>query len=563
MSGVSFDDLVAVAALGVSRKGFAAAELDGPAAGYAGVLDARDPAAALLDAAALLTVAGRAGVLPPRASRGDGHDETAGGGPATGLAGDAIARAGRERELSARGGRLLARLGGLDRQRGTGVKDTVLLADLLIAMRDADYVLPAPLLPALLDIGSHTAALRPLAASVLGPRGVWLAGHRTDWREVADAGPAVAPSAEGLALGAQAGGPDGEGDPEVWRVGRPSERLAFLAGLRERDPGAARELLAAGWPRESKSERTRLIGALGHGLSAEDEEFLENALGDRAAEVRQAASQLLALLPGSAFSRRAAERAAAVLWLDGHGPGTTLVAHLSDDVDQVAVRDGLGPRSPAYWVDDTAWRLSQQIAGVPLSYWTAHFRLTPAQIVALPIRDAAAIEVRAGWRMAAARQANADPELADWALALLDADVGVVNRPPSVWIPDAALSALLPADLRAARAAALLTEASSDANHPRAYAARLELASHPVPWSAMLADAVLYALDREIRRPKLTVLSQTVVETAGRGMPATGGKDYAAELTRLANSLPQSWLPEVLAAAETITLRRAFLAELR
>ena len=55
----------------------------------------------------------------------------------------------------------------------------------------------------------------------------------------------------------------------------------------------------------------------------------------------------------------------------------------------------------------------------------------------------------------------------------------------------------------------------------------------------------------------------TVVETAGRGMPATGGKDYAAELTRLANSLPQSWLPEVLAAAETITLRRAFLAELR
>ena len=113
-------------------------------------------------------------------------------------------------------------------------------------------------------------------------------------------------------------------------------------------------------------------------------------------------------------------------------------------------------------------------------------------------------------------------------------------------MPDAALSALLPADLRAARAAALLTEASSDANHPRAHAARLELASHPVPWSAVLADAVLHAVDREIRRPKLTVLSQTVVEPAGRGMPATGGKDYAAELTRLANSLPQSWLPECL-----------------
>jgi hypothetical protein len=219
VSGVSFDDLVAVAALGVSRKGFAAAELDGLAAGYAGVLDARDPAAALLDAAALLTVAGRAGVLPPRASRGDGHDETAGGGPATGLAGDAIAWAGRERELSARGGRLLARLGGLDRQRGTVVKDTVLLADLLIAMRDADYVLPAPLLPALLDIASHTAALRPLAASVLGPRGVWLAGHRTDWREVADAGPAVGAPRGGRARPAGAGRRAERGGTRARRAG--------------------------------------------------------------------------------------------------------------------------------------------------------------------------------------------------------------------------------------------------------------------------------------------------------------------------------------------------------
>src|ERR1700756_5439579 len=85
VSGLSFDDLVAVAALGVSRKGFAAPELDGPAAGYAGVMDAADPAAALLDAAALLTVAGRAGVLPKRVSL-DGRD-----GPPRGSAGEAAA----------------------------------------------------------------------------------------------------------------------------------------------------------------------------------------------------------------------------------------------------------------------------------------------------------------------------------------------------------------------------------------------------------------------------------------------------------------------------------------
>ncbi len=184
MRGLSFDDLVAVAALGVSRKGFAAPELDGPAAGYAGVIDAGDPAAALLDAAALLTVAGRAGVQPPRVSRDHRHD-----GPPRGSAEEAAADASRERELSARGGRLLARLGGLNRPRGGSARQSqALLGDLLVAMRQAGYVLPAPLLPALLDIASRTAALRPLVASVLGPRGVWLAGHRADWREVA--GPA-------------------------------------------------------------------------------------------------------------------------------------------------------------------------------------------------------------------------------------------------------------------------------------------------------------------------------------------------------------------------------------
>jgi uncharacterized protein DUF5691 len=562
VSGLSFDDLVAVAALGVSRKGFAAAELDGPAAGYAGVLDAADPAAALLDAAALLTVADRAGVvpprrpgalppsgvLPPRATGGDGHAEPTNGSTS-------------ERELSARGTRLLARLGGLGRQRGTvvkgtAVKGTELLGDLLTAMRDAGYVLPAPLLPDLLDIASRTAALRPLVASVLGRRGVWLAGHRTDWQAVAGASPHE------------------ERGPAGWRVGRPAERLAYLAGLRERDPAAARELLAAGWSQESRAERAELLAALGHGLSADDEEFLESALDDRAKDVREAAMRLLALLPGSAFRRRTAERAAAVLRLEGDGPGARLVARVPADLDRAAVRDGIEARTPGLWVDDSAWRLSQLIAGAPLADWTARFGLTPTQITALPVEGAAAIEVRAGWRFAAARQSagrqdtggqnrgGTDPELSDWALALLEADFGLVNGPGSVWVPDAVLAGLLSADLRAARAAALLTKAGSDTGQ-RAYAARAELASHPVPWPAVLADAVLRVMRSEILRPKLTVLSQAVVDTAGRGMPATGEKDYAAELTRLANSMPQSWLPEVMAAAETIALRRAFLEELQ
>jgi hypothetical protein len=590
LSGLSFDDLVAVAALGVARKGFAAAELDGPAAGYANILDSGDPAAALLDAAALLTVAERAGVQPPRAP-------SAPGGPEPSTVPIAALNGASERELSARGARLLARMGGLGRQRGLTRNSGELLGDLLAAMRDAGYVLPAPLLPELLDIASRSPVVRPLVVPVLGARGLWLAGHRADWRQAIGA----VSGDDRRGVGAAAGD---EGGPEAWRVGTPGERWAYLAALRERDPRAGRELLAAGWGREAKEERARLLGALARGLSADDEEFLEDALGDRAVEVREAARTLLAWLPGSAFSRRCAERAAGALRLAGHGRDVWLTAHVPDDVDKAAARDGIELRAPARLVDAQAWRLSQLIAGAPLADWTTRLGMTPAEIVALPVEGAAAVDVRGGWRLAvvqeaAARRARAqqppaavgsapagtsvaagpggagaashprtdgnaaDPELADWAFALLSADGGTVNRPLFVWVPDAVLAGLLPAGLRAGRAAAMLADVSADARLPQVQPVTAELASHPVPWPPVLADAALDTLARAAARPALTELTQAVLDTAGRGMPATGEKDYAAELTRLADAMPQAWMPELLAAAETIALRRAFLAELR
>jgi hypothetical protein len=109
----------------------------------------------------------------------------------------------------------------------------------------------------------------------------------------------------------------------------------------------------------------------------------------------------------------------------------------------------------------------------------------------------------------------------------------------------------------------MLADVSGDARLPQVQPVRTELASHPVPWPPVLADAALATLARAAARPALTELTQAVLDTAGRGMPATGGKDYAAELTRLADTMPRAWMPELLATAETIALRRAFLAELR
>src|ERR1700728_2871262 len=64
---LSFSDLVTAATVGVSRKPLPITGLDGPAAVHVEVLDAGDPAASLLDAAALLTVAQRAGYRPAAA----------------------------------------------------------------------------------------------------------------------------------------------------------------------------------------------------------------------------------------------------------------------------------------------------------------------------------------------------------------------------------------------------------------------------------------------------------------------------------------------------------------
>jgi hypothetical protein len=342
---------------------------------------------------------------------------------------------------------------------------------------------------------------------------------------------------------------------------------------------------------------------LGRGLSADDEEFLENALGDRAAEVRAATRQLLGRLPDSEFARRTSRRAAEALRLEGADPGPRLVAYLPRVLDKASLRDGLETGAPPGWNDDAGWLLAQLVSGASPSEWTARLEMTPAQLVALPVAGAAAIDVRAGWRLAVVRQAEgdaattaawrtgvdaaagadqraaarnaqaagqsrpgaADRELTDWAVALLDADRQFVNRPPSVWVPDVALAGLLPAEVRATRTAALLAGVGQDAMPLQARRVMAELAGHPAPWPALVADAALGALDRAAGLPLLTEFTQALIDAAGRALPASGTWDYAAELTRLAVATPEAmpWMPAMRAAAETIALRRAFLAELR
>ncbi|HEY7262844.1 MAG TPA: DUF5691 domain-containing protein [Trebonia sp.] len=531
---LSFDDLVTAATIGVARKGLPTAALAGPAGSYPGAVDAGDPAAALLDAAALLTVSRRAGVQPVR-----------------GAACPPGAAAGAAPELPAPAARALRRIGGGHVAAGFAAAGSQLLADLLAAARDAGYVAPAALLPDLLDAAVRTAALRPVVAAVLGTRGRWLARHRADWRQVAELAP---PDRTGASQ------PDGD-DLQTWRTGSRGERRAYLARLRDRDPAGARELLATGWARETGEDRAALLTVLARGLSAGDEEFLEAALDDRAGTVRDLARRLLARLPGSAYRRRASQRAAAALRLESGGGSPRLVATLPGMPDDAAVRDGIDPRPPSPAIGARGWLLTELLAAAPLAHWTALCGLTPREIVALPVSPDRTTEVLAGWRLAAVRQRDGD-----WAQALLDAvdPEKAQNRPPAAWPPDQQLSAVLPAGVRAERIADVLLTGRDPGGGPmNVYAALAEVAGCPVPWPPVLAGAVVTVLRLATTRTTLTPLPRGLLDAAKRGLPATGDRDYAAELTRLADNYPQTWSPLLHSCAETIALRSIFLEEIR
>jgi hypothetical protein len=510
---MSYPDLVAAATVGVSRRPVCVTGLAGPAAAHAGVLDRDDPAVALLDAAALLVSSQRAGALPA-----EGAAPPAPAGPDTAP------------ELPAPAAQVLDQ---------AVVVEPALLADLLTATAASGYRAPPPMLPALLDAAVKNPAARQAVAAVLGARGRWMARRRPDWRHAIDA---VAP--------------DVADDPAVWETGSRDERCAYLAMQRERDRTAARDLLAASWPEETGDDRANLLAVLAEGLSPGDEEFLDRALDDPKASVRSAAQALLARLPGSAFNGRAAQRAAPLLRVERSGPQHQLVATLPRGVDGSAFRDGIMTTPPSPTIGARAWLLTQLIAAAPLTEWVTRSGMDPQRLVSLRVTGDLAVDVHAGWRLAAIRQASPA-----WAEALLTAGAQAETgqRPPASWPRDQRLAAVLPPATQAAVATALLTERTN----PRAGLA-VALAC-PGPWPQSLADPVVALLEEAFATGHWSGSPEGLLWAAARRLPVDGPHDHAAALARMAvyDSCPPYWRERLRRAARALALRRAFAEEIR
>jgi len=354
----TWHDLVTASLIGTERSVVPAVAIPGlpPAED-----DPGDPAAVLLDRAALATAARRAGRRPDRVE------------PLPPCEPDP-----RPAVSPAAARRLTRILGG---------EHPDLLTEWLTAATARGLRPPPQLLPTLLDrarrAGPADSGLTRLVADAGGPRARWLADLNPDWNFVI---------AQRLV-----------GD-DAWRLGDTAQRRSYLADLRARDPRAARELIAASW-RGASRDRVMFLSVLADNLTAADERLLENALADPADSVRSWAGYLLASLPGSAFGQRMAARARGFLHLHQGTHGMRLIVSPPARRDAWMWQDGIVSRGAVVLATqaDRARLMLEVLARTPLRTWTDEFGLTPAQIAILPAGSWAPV-LLAGWSRAAIAQ---------------------------------------------------------------------------------------------------------------------------------------------------------------
>jgi Family of unknown function (DUF5691) len=287
---------------------------------------------------------------------------------------------------------------------------------------------PDALVPVLLAAAGGSRDLRAAITPLVGPLAGWLAAANPEWAWIA------------------ALGPGSQSDPAAWPTSSLRERRALLDSLRRTDPAAARELVLSTWDTDTARDRTAFIVALGPDLRPDDEDLLERALADKRAEVRLAAAGLLARLPGSRFSGRAADRAAAAVHVQRSLTGRKLVATAPDEATPDMLADCIDP-SPPRATGRRSWLLRQIVAAPPAAWWPAHTGLQPAELLAAAAGTEWATALELGWTDGAIR--DSDPA---WLTALLArrADRAVFQALPAAdredWLrryPDSPLFAAL------------------------------------------------------------------------------------------------------------------------
>ena len=384
-------DITTAALLGTERQAFTPTPESGPLGDLLARLPA-DPEAALLGAAALASLHQRAGALPAviDAAR-----------PAPCPPDDQPVCS---RHVSQG---LAVMLGGAYREA---------LPEMLAALAAVGRRVPETLLPELLKQGRQSKELREFILPVLGRRGQWLAAQNREWAY-----------ADQLLL------ETAESPERVWAEGSREARLSALASLRETDPAAGLALLQTTWATETADDRAAFASALGTGLSLADEPFLEAALDDRGKDVRRAAADLLARLPGSLLGKRMMARAEPLItWKRRLLRAAEIEVSLPEDCDASLKRDGVEVKPPFAGLGEKAWWLAQVLAAVPPGHWSAKWGQSPADVLEAITKNEWKQALLTGWQGAVKRFGDEA-----WAEALttyyLRQKVRVPNEVLSAW----------------------------------------------------------------------------------------------------------------------------------
>ncbi|MCI0665072.1 MAG: DUF5691 domain-containing protein, partial [Acidobacteria bacterium] len=296
----------------------------------------------------------------------------------------------------------------------------------LTRVRAAGQRVREEVLPALLELGRARSDLSDAILPVLGHRGKWLAAQNSDWDAIF-----------------------GFEDGSVWERGSLEQRRAFLTLLRRRDPARARQLLLGVWEQESPKNRADFLAILAHGLSPDDELFLESALDDKWTIVRRAAAELLSSLPESAFVERMSERAKRLISFQNNARGRfEIEILLPEERDEGMMRDGIVKVPPHSQIGEKAWWLQQILSAVPPSFWLQSAQRTVNDLLKIAKKSEWSQVLLNGWCRAAISFGDVE-----WIECLLEVS--------SNYMPAEDLFAALPPDRQEAMVGRLLRKDST------------------------------------------------------------------------------------------------------
>ena len=221
----------------------------------------------------------------------------------------------------------------------------------------AEQVLPREALPALFQRSLGDPELWETIRTAIGSRGQWLLLQNPLWQPLCETPPQT-----------------------DWGTSTGPARLALLQSIRKRDAALGLNQLQSSWETEDPAQKAALLSELSHGLSVQDEAFLENCLQDRRKETRQMAAELLASIPNSGLTQRYLGYLQDCIELKDN----KIVLNLPAEVPDAWRKDGveISGKAPYSFTQRSAW-LFQLLRRLPPKYWQKEWGLEPLQTISL------------------------------------------------------------------------------------------------------------------------------------------------------------------------------------